>query len=66
MDMSAIGAWAGDHGPYLAIIAFLCRIIHVLLSRFLAQQDQVLRLIHAAERSVDTTAHVVDKVATDK
>lgn len=66
MNMGAIGSWAGEHGPYLIIIGFLCRIIQVLLNRLLAQQDQVLKLMHVAEKSIGTTAQVVEKVAAEK
>jgi hypothetical protein len=38
MDWPAIGAWAGDKGPYLAIIVGQWAIIWRLLARFFDQQ----------------------------
>lgn len=68
MDLTAIGSWAGDKGPYVAIIIFLCRIIQVLLTRLLAQQDLVLKAMQVTEKTaqVASTAQEIAKVATEK
>lgn len=62
MDWSGIGAWAGDKGPFVAIIGLQMGIIWRLLNRFFAQQDVTLRLMQVAER----TAEITEKVVKEK
>lgn len=68
MDLSGIGAWAGDKGPYLMIIGFLCTLVRILVSRLLAQQEIMIRAVmmtqrttEVAERSAEVVAQVVSK-----
>lgn len=51
MDWIGIGQWAGDNGPWVAIIGLQWAIIWRLLNRFFAQQDMVMKAMDVAERS---------------
>jgi len=53
MDLSAIGSWAGEHGPYVGIIALQWGIIWKLLNRFFAQQEIVMRAVNLADKTVE-------------
>lgn len=53
MDWPVIGEWAGDKGPYLAIIIAQFRIIWMLLDRFFAQQKILTDAIKIAASSKD-------------
>lgn len=68
MELSAVGSWAGQYGPFLLIIVAQWRVIQVLLTRLLAQQDIVIRSVittqrtaEVAERSAEIVAQVVNK-----
>lgn len=69
MDISAIGAWAGQHGPWLAVILAQWQVIRVLLSRLLAQQDIVIKAMIVTQRNsevAERSTEVVAKVVAEK
>lgn len=53
MDWASIGQWAGDKGPYVAIIGAQWGVIWKLLNRFFAQQEVVMKALNLAERTSD-------------
>lgn len=53
MDWTAIGSWAGNTGPFLAIIAVQTRIILKLLDRFFAQQSILTDALKNSRRAID-------------
>lgn len=61
MDWGNIGAWAGDKGPYLAIIGLQFRIIWLFLDRFFAQQKVMTDLLEVNKRAVNTLEKVEAK-----
>lgn len=51
MDWPAIGAWAGDKGPYVFVIGVLTSLLWRLSNRFFAQQDMVMEALIVAKKS---------------
>ena len=53
LDLSGIGTWAGDKGPYVGIILAQWGIILRLLNRFFVQQDLTIRAMRVADKTLD-------------
>lgn len=52
LDITAIGEWAADKGPYLFVIAILSRMVLKMQDRFSAQQEVVLEMMRSQDRAV--------------
>jgi len=53
MDLGPIGAWAGQHGPFVGIIILQWGVIWRLLNRFFAQQEMVMKALSVADRATE-------------
>lgn len=56
LDLSAIGAWAGNYGPFLGVIVLQFRIIWMLLDRFFAQQKILTDALEVNAKAIDAAA----------
>lgn len=58
MDWGSIGQWAGDKGPYLAIIAGQWGVIWRLLAIFFRQQEVLTGQMQINAKAIEITERV--------